>query len=220
MSETVERGNNFLSGVRLRKNHQLFRSVGGMWLGLIAFAVSLIGTELLPRQSLRGWAVLLLMVAWILAVLAWYDTYWVATFPVSNLQSRASKERSSRIMLRSAIVLVVLSHLAFFAAPHAPFGVAGWLWGSATTLVIAAALATSRRHHEPDATPPWTHWEIAVIAIIALGAVVTRVWNLRGLPFNIYPDEVMTGLVAERAYLTGRPHAPVFSTLWSDVELP
>ena len=30
----------------------------------------------------------------------------------------------------------------------------------------------------------------------------------------------MTGSVAERAYLSGPTHAPVFSTLWSDVQLP
>jgi hypothetical protein len=37
-------------------------------------------------------------------------------------------------------------------------------------------------------------WEIVVIAAIALGALLLRVWNLREVPFNIYPDEVMTGL--------------------------
>jgi 4-amino-4-deoxy-L-arabinose transferase-like glycosyltransferase len=41
------------------------------------------------------------------------------------------------------------------------------------------------------------------------------------VPFNIYPDEVMTGLVAERAYLNGASAAPsLFSTLWSDIDLP
>ncbi len=61
---------------------------------------------------------------------------------------------------------------------------------------------------------------MALVAAIAVTAVVLRVWNLRDVPFNIYPDEVMTGSVAERAYLSGRTHAPVFSTLWSDIELP
>jgi 4-amino-4-deoxy-L-arabinose transferase-like glycosyltransferase len=191
-----------------------------VWLGLIAFAVALIGTELLPRQSVRDWAVLLLVGAGILAVLAWYDTYWVAAFPASDLQSRTSKWRSSQTMLSGAVVLVVLSHVAFLAAPQAPFGVAGWLWAAATVLVIAAAFATPRRNDESGATPPWTRWEIVVIAAIALGALLLRVWNLREVPFNIYPDEVMTGLVAERAYLNGPNYSPLFSTLWSDIELP
>jgi len=59
------------------------------------------------------------------------------------------------------------------------------------------------------------------VALIALLALTLRVWNLRDVPFNIYPDEVMTGLVAERAYLSGQDPAPsLFSTLWSDIELP
>jgi hypothetical protein len=36
-----------------------------------------------------------------------------------------------------------------------------------------------------------------------------RVWNLKNVPFNIYPDEIMTGLTAERAYIISGPsHAP------------
>jgi 4-amino-4-deoxy-L-arabinose transferase-like glycosyltransferase len=59
-----------------------------------------------------------------------------------------------------------------------------------------------------------------VTAITAL-ALALRVWDLRDVPFNIYPDEVMTGVVAERAYINGPAPAPsLFSTLWSDVELP
>jgi len=55
----------------------------------------------------------------------------------------------------------------------------------------------------------WTLWEVALVAAIAATAVVLRVWNLRDVPFNIYPDEVMTGSVAERAYLSGPAQAPV-----------
>jgi 4-amino-4-deoxy-L-arabinose transferase-like glycosyltransferase len=61
---------------------------------------------------------------------------------------------------------------------------------------------------------------VALVAVITATALVLRVWNLRDMPFNIYPDEVMTGSVAERAYLSGPAQAPVFSTLWSDIELP
>jgi 4-amino-4-deoxy-L-arabinose transferase-like glycosyltransferase len=206
--------------VRPGKNHRLFRAARGVWLGLIAFAVSVIGTELLSRQSMRDWAVLLLAGAGITAVLAWYDSYWPAAFPTSDLQSRALKRRSPRLMLSGAVVLIFLSHLAFLAAPRAIFGLSGCLWLAAMALVIAAAVATPRRNDEPGAIPPWTRWEIVVIAAITLGALLLRVWNLRDVPFNIYPDEVMTGLVAEQAYVNGPARAPLFSTLWSDVELP
>jgi len=37
--------------------------------------------------------------------------------------------------------------------------------------------------------------------------------------FNIYPDEVNDWIRGERAYLSGRAQAPVFQTLWSDIEL-
>ena len=59
-----------------------------------------------------------------------------------------------------------------------------------------------------------------MVASIAVLALALRLWDLRDVPFNIYPDEIMTGSVAERAYLSGPTPAPVFSTLWGDVELP
>ena len=69
----------------------MFRSAQGVWLGLVAFAVALIGTELLPRHSVRGWAVLLLAGAGILAVLAWYDTT-VAAFSFGSAVARIEME--------------------------------------------------------------------------------------------------------------------------------
>ena len=105
------------------------------------------------------------------------------------------------------------------------FGAAGWLWLTGIGLVIAAAslrsVAGPRNSREMSEPPAWRWWEVAVVAGIALMALALRVWSLRDVPFNIYPDEVMTGLVAERAYLTGPGPAPsLFSTLWSDIELP
>jgi hypothetical protein len=49
-------------------------SARGVWLGLIAFVLSLLGTELLRYEPLRPWDVLLLLAAGVLAVLAWSDT--------------------------------------------------------------------------------------------------------------------------------------------------
>jgi hypothetical protein len=67
----------------------------------------------------------------------------------------------------------------------------------------------------------WSWWEVTIVASITILALAPRVSNLRDVPFNIYPDEVMTGLVAERAYLNGASPAPsLFSTLWSDIDLP
>ncbi|PYL43851.1 MAG: hypothetical protein DMF42_02785, partial [Verrucomicrobia bacterium] len=96
---------------------------------------------------------------------------------------------------------------------------------AATALVMAAAAlqssAESPRNGGAAGPLAWSWWEVTIVASIAVVALVLRVSNLRDVPFNIYPDEVMTGLVAERAYLSGPSPAPsVFSTLWSDIDLP
>jgi len=201
----------------------------GVWLGLVAFAISLFGTELLGRDRLRLLAVLLVVFAAVLSVIAWGNSRWLPAFPTdeeawpADAKLLARRRRFALVILSAAVLLCVLSHLAFFAAPRQTFGLTGWLWLAGIALVIAAAAKWPGAEHDCSAAndlPAWRLWEVALVAAIAVTAVVLRVWNLRDVPFNIYPDEVMTGSVAERAYLSGSPHAPVFSTLWSDVELP
>jgi 4-amino-4-deoxy-L-arabinose transferase-like glycosyltransferase len=207
-------------------------SARGVWLGLVAFALSLLGTELLGRESLRPWAVLLLLAAGVLAVLAWSDARWSAAFPTDCATELAEthlqtwRRGSALATLAEAVLLSVLSHVAFLAAPSETFGAAGWLWLAGIVAVIAATALSPAAHSprvddEADSPPAWTWWEVAVVASIALMALVLRVWDLRAVPFNIYPDEIMTGSVAERAYISGVGPAPcLFSTLWSDIELP
>jgi 4-amino-4-deoxy-L-arabinose transferase-like glycosyltransferase len=135
------------------------------------------------------------------------------------------RSRSALVMLAGAVLLSVLSHVAFLAAPREAFGAAGWLWLGGIAAVLAAAALHPVGHvrqndSEANGHPAWTWWEVAIVVLIAVLALALRVWDLRDVPFNIYPDEIMTGSVAERAYLSGPTHTPVFSTLWSDVELP
>jgi 4-amino-4-deoxy-L-arabinose transferase-like glycosyltransferase len=124
------------------------------------------------------------------------------------------------------VLLSAFSHVAFLAAPHETFGAAGWLWLGGIAVVIAAAalrpVGHARQNNgEADGSPAWTWWEVAVVASIAVLALALRVWDLRDVPFNIYPDEIMTGSVVEQAYVSGGSPAPsLFSTMWSDVELP
>src|SRR5438093_1649494 len=203
----------------------------GVWLGPVAFALSLLGTELLGRESLRNLAVLLLLAAGVLAVLTWNDARWSAVFPVGSgrlieAHPQAWRKRLALATLAGALLFSASSHVAFLAAPRKTFGVAGWLWLGGIVLVIAAAalsLAAHSQRNDDEADSPhaWTSWEVAVLAAITVLALALRLWDLRDVPFNIYPDEVMTGLVAERAYINGPAPAPsLFSTLWSDVELP
>ena len=206
-------------------------SARGVWLGPVAFALSLLGTELLGRESLRNLAVLLLLAAGVLAVLTWNDARWSAVFPVGSgrlieAHPQAWRKRLALATLAGALLFSASSQVAFLAAPRKTFGVAGWLWLGGIVLVIAAAalsLAAHSQRNDDEADSPhaWTSWEVAVLAAITVLALALRLWDLRDVPFNIYPDEVMTGLVAERAYINGPAPAPsLFSTLWSDVELP
>jgi 4-amino-4-deoxy-L-arabinose transferase-like glycosyltransferase len=207
-------------------------SARGVWLGPVAFALSLLGMELLRRESLRIWAVLLLLSAGVVAVLAWNSSRWSDALPadwgtsLAETQLQVWRRRCALATLAGAVLLSALSHIAFLAAPRDAFGLAGWLWLTGIAGVIAAAalrpVAYARQNDgEANGPPAWTWWEVAVVVSIAVLAVALRVWDLRDFPFNIYPDEIMTGLVAERAYISGLSPAPsVFSTLWGDVELP
>jgi 4-amino-4-deoxy-L-arabinose transferase-like glycosyltransferase len=202
-----------------------------VWLGAIAFAVSLAGTELLRLVSWRVSAVLLLIGAGILAVLAWNNSQWSSAFPADRVTGgtyaqlhRGEAQLSSKALV-GAVLLSALSHVTFLAAPHATFGVAGFLWLAAIALIMATALKSSseppRNYDGAGGAPPWSWWEVIVVASIAVLALTLRLWNLRDVPLNIYPDEVMTGSVAERAYVSSASQAaPIFSTLWSDIELP
>src|SRR5207302_311526 len=184
------------------------------------------------RESLRIWALLLLVGAAVMAVLAWNSSRWSDALPVgaraglAEAQLQVWRRRCALATLAGAVFLSALSHLTFLAAPHETFGAAGWLWLAGIAMVVAAAalrsLARSPQNDgEADGPPAWTWWEVAVVASIAILALALRVWDLRDVPFNIYPDEIMTGLVAERAYINGAGPAPcLFSTLWSDIELP
>jgi hypothetical protein len=167
-----------------------------------------------------------------MAVLAWNDSRWSAAFPTDGgnrlveARPQAWRRSSALATLAGAVLLSALSHIAFLAAPRDAFGLAGWLWlaGIAGVLAAAALRPLARSPHndgETDGPPAWTWWEVAVVVSIAVVALALRVWDLRDFPFNIYPDEIMTGSVAERAYVNGPSTAPcLFSTLWSDVELP
>jgi hypothetical protein len=66
----------------------------------------------------------------------------------------------------------------------------------------------------------WCPWEAAVFAGIVLLASVLRIWNLSAYPDNIYPDEIMTGTVALGAYGGSTAAPSLFSTLWSQIDLP
>ena len=105
-----------------------------VWLGPIAFAVAVIGTELLNHEHLRLLAILLLVTAGVLAVVAWNDSPWFGIFPlnrkdrVANAQLLMKRRKLALAIVAAAVVSSAASHIAFLAAPRATFGVAGLLW--------------------------------------------------------------------------------------------
>jgi 4-amino-4-deoxy-L-arabinose transferase-like glycosyltransferase len=144
----------------------------------------------------------------------------------------------------ASALLILVADALFVAMPGETFGVAGWLWVLGMLVLAVSALWPRRAdaNGEVAATVPthgpqgesqvattfdatqvrrglWPTWEICLFAGIALLALTLRVWDLSGVPANIYPDEIMTGEVATQSYAVARP-APIFSTVWSGIDLP
>src|SRR5438093_13075625 len=92
-------------------------SARGVWLSPAAFVLSLLGTELLGRESLRNLAVLLLLAAGVLAVLTWNDARWSAVFPVGSdrlieAHPQAWTKRLALATLAGALLSSASSHCA------------------------------------------------------------------------------------------------------------
>jgi 4-amino-4-deoxy-L-arabinose transferase-like glycosyltransferase len=137
------------------------------------------------------------------------------------------------------MLLVLAADLRYAAVPNATFGLAGVLWIAAIALLLCSAFGVLRHARDSselqgsEREPPkggtpnqmsparWTTWEIVLLACLVAVALFSRVWNLTNFPDNIYPDEIMTGSVAAESYLSRTtPPPPVFSTLWSGIDLP
>ena len=123
-----------------------------------------------------------------------------------------------------AVLLVLAADLRYAVAPNETFGLAGILWIAGIGLLLCPALFGSHSlwgFFSVPSLPRWPTWEIALLVALFFLALLSRVWNLTNFPDNIYPDEIMTGTVATQSYLSPTtPPPPVFSTLWSGIDLP
>jgi hypothetical protein len=199
----------------------------GLWWGLIAYSISLVGTLLLANPSTRPWAILLPIGAAVLAVMLWGRQKWIPAFPFHTTTGTISINRSRFFYLPgllAASTVVLGADLRYAAAPKETFGMAGILWLAGITLLVGAAFLGSRSpalHSTAARAAPCPKCEIALVAGLFCVALLTRVWNLTNFPDNIYPDEIMTGTVATQGYInpTGPPPS-LFSTLWSGIDLP
>ncbi|HEY2680215.1 MAG TPA: glycosyltransferase family 39 protein, partial [Candidatus Udaeobacter sp.] len=197
-----------------------------VWAGPIVYLVALLGTLLLGDESVRPWAVLLLVAAAVLAVVLWGRQNWLFAFPSDPIApTRANRSRFIYLLgVGMAMLLVIAADLRYAAAPNETFGFAGILWIAAIALLLCSAFFGSYSlrgvSSAPD-LPRWSTREVALLIGLFVLALLSRVWNLANFPNNIYPDEIMTGTVASQSYLTPTTPPPsFFSTLWSGIDLP
>jgi 4-amino-4-deoxy-L-arabinose transferase-like glycosyltransferase len=196
-----------------------------VWAGAIVYLIALLGTWLLANESARPWAVLVLVAAAMLAVVLWRRQNWISAFP-SDATARTHVNRSRLFYLFGvsvAMLLVLAADLRYAAAPSETFGLAGILWIAGIALLLCSAFFGSHSLWGVSGAPRlprWPTWEMALLAVLFVLALLSRVWNLKNFPYNIYPDEVMTGTVATQSYLSPTTPPSVFSTLWSGIDLP
>src|SRR6476646_7167746 len=197
-----------------------------VWAGPIVYLIALFGTWLLANESARPWAVLLLIASAVLAVVVWGRQDWISAFP-SDATARTRVNRSHFFYLFGvtiAMLLVFAADLRQAAAPTETFGLAGMLWIAGMVLLLCSAFFGSDSLWGGSSAagfPRWPTWEIALLTVLLVLALLSRVWNLTNFPDNIYPDEIMTGTVATQSYLSPpTPPPSLFSTLWGGIDLP
>jgi len=215
-----------------------------VWAGPVVYLIALLGTWLLANESARRWAVLLLIVSAVLAVMLWRRQNWVPAFSSDATRTHVNRGRLFYLFgVTIAVLLVLAADLRYAAAPSETFGLAGILWIAGIALLLCSAFGVPRlrgseteppKGGTPNEVPPvfqqssadphpipWTTWEIVLLACIVAVSLLSRVWNLTNFPDNIYPDEIMTGTVATESYISPTTPPPsVFSTLWSGIDLP
>jgi hypothetical protein len=198
----------------------------GVWAAPFVYLIALLGTWLLANESARPWAFLLLAASAVLAVVLWGRQSWPDAFPSdSTAPKRVNRSRLFYLLgVSIAMLLVLAADLRYAAAPNETFGLAGILWIAGIALLLASVFFASHSLWDGSRTlslPRWPRWEIALLALVFVLALLSRVWNLTNFPVNIYPDEIMTGTVAAQSYITPTTSPPsVFSTLWSGIDLP
>jgi Dolichyl-phosphate-mannose-protein mannosyltransferase len=196
-----------------------------VWAGPIVYLIALLGTWPLANESARPWAVLLLIASAVLAVVLWRRQTWIPAFPF-DATTPAGVYRGRLFYLLGVTIaglLVLAADLRYAAAPSETFGLAGILWIAGIALLLCSAFFGSHSLWGVSSAPRlprWPTWEMALLPVLFVLALLSRVWNLTNFPENIYPDEIMTGTVATQSYLSPTTPRSVFSTLWSGIDLP
>ena len=119
-----------------------------LWAASIVYSISLLGTLLLANEGVRGWAVLLLIAAAVIAVLLWGGQKWLPAFS-NDLNAPAAVNRSRffcLVGLAVAVLLVLAADLRYVAAPNETFGLAGILWLAGISLLLLSRFSVLVRY--------------------------------------------------------------------------
>jgi 4-amino-4-deoxy-L-arabinose transferase-like glycosyltransferase len=194
--------------------------------GLICYLVSLLGMLLLPSETARPWALLLLTSAIVWAVIIWRRQEWTPAFPRqpgARIPGFNPSHFPYLVGVWSAFLIALAADFRYLAVPSATFGLAGILWLAGIGLLLCSAFVGSQavdHTNDPNFTR-WTIWEIITLTGLLLLALLTRIWDLTRFPDNIYPDEIITGTIATQSYISHTGSSPsVFSSVWSGIDLP
>ncbi len=112
-----------------------------VWLGGLAFAVSLAGTLLLADAGTRAWGEILLAVAVVCALVGHAGQRWTAPFAprIAGGPRRWGRRHSvSAVGVAFAILLLPAADAVYLAQSEQKFGLAGWLWLAGIALLVCA----------------------------------------------------------------------------------
>jgi hypothetical protein len=87
-----------------------------VWPSPIVYLIALLGSWLLANESARPWAVLLLIVSAVLAVMLWGRQTWIPAFP-SDAIAPETVNRGRLFALFGVIVVVLLYSQRTFVMP-------------------------------------------------------------------------------------------------------
>jgi 4-amino-4-deoxy-L-arabinose transferase-like glycosyltransferase len=192
----------------------------------------LAGTPALAAETTRTAGEIAIVVAGILAVVAWGSIRAAPAFAPPVIAGRGRVPVRRRILSLGGIALAAAftgaADARFLTGPAEAFGLPGWLWLVAMGMLPAAALVWPREGPvavaSANSPSSGSHRrailaDAAILTGIVVLAVGARVWDLAALPFAIHSDEILTGRLAYQHYIDG-PGPPIFTTVWTDINLP
>ncbi len=193
-----------------------------IWLGLFALTIGGLGELLLLQEKGLGFGALLLVLAVLLAGIAWGGLRETSSLYVgfhSALSPQSSALRSRLLGILGALALIGGSILAWLTDPGAIFGLQGVLWlAGMGLLLLSCARWYPRTQRESELGPPWTRTEIALFCgLVALALFTYTAW-LNEVPWRFHYDEVNARYEAMRFYRG--PAISMFTTTWWGTGLP